>query len=61
MPPSTRKAAIEGVLGRLVELKKRAVECFASNLGADAAALPGTILTVMIGVTTIGITASHWQ
>jgi hypothetical protein len=48
--------AIEGVLGRLVELKKRAVECFTRNLGADAAALPGTISTVMVGLTTIGIT-----
>jgi hypothetical protein len=47
---------IEGVLGRLAELKKRAVEGFTRNLGADLAALPGTISTVVVGLTTIGIT-----
>lgn len=47
---------IEGVLGRLAELKKRAIEGLTRNLGADAAALPGTISTVMVGLTTIGIT-----
>jgi hypothetical protein len=47
---------IEGVLGRLAEIKDRAIRGLTQNLGADAAALPGTISTVMVGLTTIGIT-----
>lgn len=47
---------IEGVLGRLAQIKDRAIQGFTKNLGADAAALPGTISTVMVGLTTIGIT-----
>lgn len=47
---------VEGVLGRLAELKTRAIQGFTRNLSADAAALPGTISTVMVGLTTIGIT-----
>lgn len=47
---------IEGIMGQLANLRRRAIAGFASNLTADAAALPGTMSTVMVGLTTIGIT-----
>lgn len=47
---------IEGIMGQLAILKRRAIAGFARNLTTDSAALPGTISTFLVGLTTIGIT-----
>jgi hypothetical protein len=47
---------IDGILARLAALKDRAIAGFVDNLRKDASALHGTASTVIVGVTTIGIT-----